>query len=634
MMLLKNQSIKNKIIIINMVIILIISIIAGFTFIISEINNQKELLYNNVRLDTKIIMEAISGSLDFNYTENAEKILSKMSVKPYLKDCIIFDKNDKFFISHTKKHYKKDKFAFFKNKDHYYANDTFYYISDVLNSKDKKIGSILISISTDTYKDKINSYIKNITALLILVFIISFVLSTVLQKLISKPIIKLSEITKGITEKKGLDLNIDIIHKSNDEIGVLYNNFNNMIKAIREKENERKIVEKERYKLQIQLQQSQKMEAIGQLAGGIAHDFNNILTAINGYADLAISKIKDDHTLLKMLSIIRESGERATELTKQLLAFSRKQVIEKKTIELSSVISSLERMLKRLIEANTELKVELNENCFIDADKGQIEQIIVNLIVNARDAILMNKEENTKKLINLQTNIVNVNDNMDKVLDLQNGKYVLLSISDTGIGMTNEIKNKIFEPFFTTKPRDKGTGLGLATVYGIVKQNNGTVYVYSEINKGTTFKIYWPLSKLSIKDSDHKIDTRKLIGGHEKILIVEDNKSVLDFTESALISIGYNIVTANSGEIAMEIAAEHNYDFALIISDVIMPGMSGPEFVQKIKQKNPKLKFLYASGYTFDLIVKKGVVEKNINFISKPYNTIDLSLKIRNIIDT
>jgi len=291
-------------------------------------------------------------------------------------------------------------------------------------------------------------------------------------------------------------------------------------------------------------------------------------------------------------------------------------------------------MLKRLIEANTELKVELNENCFIDADKGQIEQIIVNLIVNARDAILMNKEENTKKLINLQTNIVNVNNNMDKVLDLQNGKYVLLSISDTGIGMTNEIKNKIFEPFFTTKPRDKGTGLGLATVYGIVKQNNGTVYVYSEINKGTTFKIYWPLSKLSIKDSDHKIDTRKLIGGHEKILIVEDNKSVLDFTESALISIGYNIVTANSGEIAMEIAAEHNYDFALIISDVIMPGMSGPEFVQKIKQKNPKLKFLYASGYTFDLIVKKGVVEKNINFISKPYNTIDLSLKIRNIIDT
>jgi len=628
---LKNQPIKNKIIIINMIIILIISIIAGFVFIVSEINNQRELLYNNVRLDTKIIMEAISGSLDFNYKENAEKILSKMSVKPYLKDCIIFDKNDKFFISHTKKQYEKRNFVFPATTDYYYDDDVFYYITDVLNSKDKRIGSILTSISTDRYKDKINSYIKKIVALLILVFIISFALSTTLQNLISKPIIKLSEITKDITEKK--DLDIEVIHKSNDEIGILYNNFNNMIKAIREKENERKAVEKERYKLQIQLQQSQKMEAIGQLAGGIAHDFNNILTAINGYADLAISKVKDDQTLSKMLSIIRESGERATELTKQLLAFSRKQVIEKKTIELSSVISSLERMLKRLIEANTELKVELKENCFIDADKGQIEQIIVNLIVNARDAILMNKGSNVKKLINLQTDIVNVNKNMEKVLDLQNGKYVLFSISDTGIGMTDETKDKIFEPFFTTKPRDKGTGLGLATVYGIVKQNSGTVYVYSELNKGTTFKIYWPLSSANIKDSDHRIDTRKLIGGTEKLLIVEDDKSVLDFAESALTSIGYNIVTANSGEEAMRIAAKHNYDFALIISDVIMPGMSGPEFVQKIKQKNSKLKFLYVSGYTFDLIVKKGVVEKDINFISKPYNTIGLSLKIRNIID-
>jgi CheY-like chemotaxis protein len=246
----------------------------------------------------------------------------------------------------------------------------------------------------------------------------------------------------------------------------------------------------------------------------------------------------------------------------------------------------------------------------------------------------MNQKNNVEKLINLKTNIVNINNNnMKKVLDLQNGRYVLFSISDTGIGMTNETKDKIFEPFFTTKPRDKGTGLGLATVYGIVKQNNGTVYVYSELNKGTTFKIYWPLSSSNIKDSDHKINTKKLIGGTEKLLIVEDDKSVLDFAESALTSIGYNIVTANSGEDAMIIAAKHNYDFALIISDVIMPGMSGPEFVQKIKQKNSKLKFLYVSGYTFDLIIKKGVIEKDINFISKPYNTIDLSLKIRNIID-
>jgi len=622
---LKNQSIKNKIIIVNMMIILIISVLASFVFTISEINNQRTIIYNSTKMDTKLIMEAISGALNFNDKEYVENVLLKMYSKPELIDCIVFDKSNNFFASHTKKVYHFKDFLF-KNSDNYQSDDKFFYKNDVLNIKRKKIGSIYTIISTSKYKTRINSYIKRVLLLLVLVFFISFILSNSMQRVIAKPIKELSEITKDITKKK--DLSIEVRYNSKDEIGVLYNNFNKMIKTIKEKE-------EERYKLQLQLQQSQKMEAIGQLAGGVAHDFNNILTAINGYADLAIKKVNDDKTLSKMLHIIRESGERAAELTRQLLAFSRKQLIEIKTIELSSIISSLEGMLQRLIEANTELKLDLADDCYIDADKSQIEQIIVNLIVNARDAIMLNADYDSNKIIKLQTEILNIdNKNMEKQLELDDGKYVVFSISDTGIGMNEDIKKKIFEPFFTTKPLGKGTGLGLATVYGIVKQNKGTVYVYSEINQGTTFKIYWPLSKSNLIDTDSGIETKTLLKGNEKLLIVEDNKSVLDFTSNALTALGYEIFTADSGEAALEVSKEHNYDFALIISDVIMPGMSGPEFIDIIKKKNKDIKVLYASGYTFDLIIKNGIVKKDINFIGKPFNTIELSQKIRKIIDT
>ncbi len=630
----KNYTIKSKIIIMNMIITLTLVSVAFIIFSISEINHQRTVLINNVRFDTKILKEAIYASLDFDYKKDAEKILFNMSIKPYLNDYIIFDKKGDFFVSHTDKKYKTNDFDFKDNNDNYFLDNYFYYRSDIFNKENIKVGSIYTIISTKIYKDQIASYVNKLILLLILVFILSFLLSSIMQRFISKPIMDLAKTTKDIRDKENFD--ISVTYESKDAIGTLYKNFNEMIDALKIKEIERKKAKVEQDKLQLQLQQSQKMEAVGQLAGGIAHDFNNILTAINGYADLALIKVKDDKPLSKMLTIIRESGRRASNLTKQLLTFSRKQIIEIKTITLNDTITKMQDMLLRIIEEDTSLIVDCEQDCFIDADKGQIEQIIMNLVVNARDAIRLNINSKKKKTINLESKIVEIDNNMRTDLkDLKPGKHVLFSVSDSGVGMDLETKSKIFEPFFTTKPRGKGTGLGLATVYGIVKQNKGIIYVYSELNQGTTFKIYWPLSKkkVQVTDTYKKIKTGNIIGGNEKILIVEDDKEVLGFASNTLSIMGYEIFKANNGEEALEVAKKHNYIFDLILSDVIMPGISGPEFIDIYKKYDKNIKVLFTSGYTFDLIVQDGIVKKDINFINKPYNTTELSIKIRELLD-
>ncbi len=630
----KNYTIKSKIIIMNMAITLILLSIAFTIFSISEINRQRAILLNSVKFDTKILKEAIYASLDFDYKKDAKKVLSNMYVKPYLNDCIIFDKKGNFFVSYTDKKYKTNDFDFVDNEDNYFSDNSFNYKSDIFNKENKKVGSIYTIISTKIYKDQIASYVNKLILLFILVFILSFLLSSIMQRFISKPIMDLAKTTKDIKDKENFD--IAITYKSKDAIGALYKNFNEMIDALKIKEIERKKAETEQNKLQLQLQQSQKMEAVGQLAGGIAHDFNNILTAINGYADLALIKVKDDKPLSKMLTIIRESGRRASNLTKQLLTFSRKQIIDIRTIALNETITKMQDMLLRLIEEDTSLIVDCEQDCFIDADKSQVEQIIMNLVVNARDAIRLNINSKKKKTINLESKIVEIDNNMKTDLkDLKPGKHVLFSVSDSGVGMNLETKSKIFEPFFTTKPRGKGTGLGLATVYGIVKQNKGVIYVYSEFNHGTTFKIYWPLSKRNIQVTDtyKQIKTGNLIGGKEKILIVEDDKEVLGFASNTLSIMGYEIFKANSGEEALEVAKKHNYKFDLILSDVIMPGISGPEFIDIYRKFDNNTKVLFTSGYTFDLIVQDGIIKKNINFISKPYNTTELSIKIRELLD-
>jgi signal transduction histidine kinase len=343
----------------------------------------------------------------------------------------------------------------------------------------------------------------------------------------------------------------------------------------------RDITEKRR--LEDSLRQSQKMEAIGRLAGGVAHDFNNVLTVIMGYGDFLASKIPRDDPMFKDLEEIKKAAERASSLTHQLLAFSRKQIMSPKVLDLNKVVGNMEKMLKRLIGEDIDMVFIPKENLYrIWADQGQIEQVIMNIVVNARDAM----PDGGK--ITIETANVELDEAYAHAHgNVQRGPHVVLSISDTGIGMDENTKSRIFEPFFTTKEVGKGTGLGLATVYGIVKQTGGDIYVYSEPGKGTTFKIYLPQINQEQENRAGAENTNESLDGDETILLVEDEKSLRDLAFAILVRRGYTVLEAGNGEEATAISRNYNGTIHLMLTDVIMPLMNGRELADKLRQERP-----------------------------------------------
>lgn len=397
-----------------------------------------------------------------------------------------------------------------------------------------------------------------------------------------------------------------------------------------------KQTEIEKKELEARFQQTQKMESIGTLAGGIAHDFNNLLTVINGHVELALLNISENHPLYRDLKAVESAGQRATNLTRQLLAFSRKQIFEPKIIDINLLISDLDKMLRRLIGEDINIETFLPDDPHrVKADPGQLEQILINLIVNARDAINERTDIASQKKITIETNSTYLDDEYAAGHpEIKSGSYVVLSVSDTGMGMDEEVKNKIFEPFFTTKETGRGTGLGLATVFGIVKQNNGHIDVYSEPGKGTTFKIYWPATDGNASDQQRTKVNSLPLRGNETALIVEDDKAVKEFACRVLNEYGYNTICASNGEQALNLLKETTEKIDLVITDLIMPKMSGKELAEKLISLSPNIKILFASGYTDNHIVHSGVLEEGINFIQKPYSAKALVGKVRQVLDT
>jgi PAS domain S-box-containing protein len=384
-------------------------------------------------------------------------------------------------------------------------------------------------------------------------------------------------------------------------------------------------------KLEDQLQQIQKMEAIGTLSGGVAHDFNNILTVINGHAEIAMMNLDESRSIYNDLLSILNAGKRAERLTSQLLAFSRKQIHELKVLNINQTIKELDKMLRRLIPEDIEIISDFSEDLpFIKADPSQIEQIIFNLVINARDAITDEREKVTDKKIYIQTRLVDL-DNVfvDMHPGSRTGPHILLSVKDTGKGMEIDVKNRIFEPFFTTKEVDKGTGLGLATVYGIVKQNDGSIYVESNPGEGSRFDIYWPVTTESPATEYIEKINQKELSGQESILFVEDDEGVRQFACTALKSFGYTIIEAQNGKNALQLTKKEELKIDLIITDLIMPEMNGHELVKQVISFKPDLKVIYVSGYTFEHLLKDGEVDESINFLQKPYTIQSLLKKIK-----
>ncbi|MEO6392277.1 MAG: PAS domain S-box protein [Pyrinomonadaceae bacterium] len=375
-----------------------------------------------------------------------------------------------------------------------------------------------------------------------------------------------------------------------------------------------------------QLRQSQKLESIGRLTGGIAHDFNNMLTAINGFSDLSLRQLDNDHPVSHNLGEIKKAGERAATLTSQLLAFSRNQILRPEVV----VINDTSNMLKRVIGEDIELVAILKDTVgLVKVDPGQLSQIVINLAVNARDAM-----PGGGKLTIETANIFLEPDYALQHLGILPGASVVLSVSDTGTGMTAELQEKIFEPFFTTKEVGKGTGLGLATVHGIVKQSGGDIFVYSEVGHGTTFKIYLPrvMEESDIVEANSDLKTEFAMGT-ETILLVEDEDLVRSLSHQILETCGYTVIEARDGIEALELMEKKEIHIDLLFTDVVMPRMGGRELAEKLHSKIPDLPVLFASGYTDDAIVRHGVLETNVNFIQKPFPLDDLARKVRELLD-
>ena len=379
------------------------------------------------------------------------------------------------------------------------------------------------------------------------------------------------------------------------------------------------------------LRESHKMEAVGRLAGGVAHEFNNLLMVIRGYSELLLQRSSANDLVRTNAEEIRKAADRAASLTRQLLAFSRKQVLQPKVLDLNAVVTEVEKMLRRLIGEDIELAAVLDLALGpVKADPGQIEQIILNLAVNARDAMPQGGRL-TLKTANVTLDQAYVRQH----LGATPGPYVLLAVSDTGVGMDAETRSHIFEPFFTTKGAGKGTGLGLSTVYGIVKQSGGTIWVESAPGRGTTFEIYLPLVEEGAASGElHPALPAPTPGGSETILVVEDEMSVRKLAAEFLGSNGYRVLEAQDGGEALQVCEEHRAPIHLLMTDVVMPGMSGRELAVRLTGARPEMKVIYVSGYTDDAIVQHGVREEGTVFLQKPFSLDALARTVREALDS
>lgn len=372
------------------------------------------------------------------------------------------------------------------------------------------------------------------------------------------------------------------------------------------------------------LRQSQKMEAIGLLAGGVAHDFNNLLTAIIGFGDLAIDRLAEGDLVRSYVQEIIDAGQRASTLTRQLLVFSRHEMVVPEVLDLNAVVSSVERLLERVIGEDVDMAAILAPDLgLIQADRGHLEQVLLNLAVNARDAMPQGGK----------LTILTANQDVGPGGDLPPGQYVMVAATDTGTGIPPEVRERIFEPFFTTKETGKGTGLGLSTVYGIVQQMAGHINVYSEAGKGTSFKIYIPRCDEHAMEAGAVVAAPAIAAGTETILLAEDEAGVRNLVRAVLQDEGYTVIEADRGTMALKRAEEYGEAIDLLITDVIMPDINGSELAQQLLAERPDLRVLFMSGYPGDVAVRHGVLAEGASYLAKPFGPRDLARKVRAVLD-
>jgi signal transduction histidine kinase/CheY-like chemotaxis protein len=505
-----------------------------------------------------------------------------------------------------------------------YSTEEHVFLDDFKDQERKEItGFVGIKISKEMLIKKSKGFLYNGILLGSIFFLIGSMVIYFITRGITKPLNRLTEVVNAFGTGSSFT---PVPVETKDEIGELAIAFNNMSESLMRREEEKE-------HLGEQLRHAQKMEAIGTLAGGIAHDFNNILTAIYGYSILLKLKLDENNPLCHEVENIISAAERAANLTKSLLAYSRKQPIDLRPVNLNELIKDVKKLLTRLISEEIEFSLNLIEkDLIVMVDPGQMEHVLFNLATNARDAMPNGGTLTiTSEYVELKQNCVSNNNFVSNNKEKTN-KYALLTVSDTGIGMNNEILEKIFDPFFTTKEVGKGTGLGLSMVYGIIEQHKGFIDVSSEPDKGAKFKIYLPLIMMTVEDKiTEKIPIIR--GGRETILIAEDDHEVRKLSKYILKEYGYNVIDVMNGSEAVRSFKKNQEDVHLLLFDVIMPKKNGNDAYQEIKKIKPDIKVLFISGYDYNIIRKQGGFEEGINFISKPVSPFFLLKKVRETLD-
>lgn len=496
--------------------------------------------------------------------------------------------------------------------------DAVYFNDQLPKDREQVIGFVRVVLDGKLLQKSLHALLLDSIMIGVVFLVIGSVIAYLIAARVTKP---LNRLTEGVNALGRGGECREIAVETGDEIGNLAAAFNNMVESLRKRDEEKAGLEE-------QLRHSQKMEAIGTLAGGVAHDFNNMLTAINGYGTLIKLELTEGDKLWSFADQIVKAGERGAALTQRLLAFSRKQIISPMPINVNVNVKSLEKILVRLITEDIELKLMLEAaDPVVMADSGQLDQVLINLVTNARDAMPQGGT------LTITTGIVTRKDDFAKVQGQEEGRnFVAVAVSDTGIGITEEIRKRIFDPFFTTKEVGRGTGLGLSMAYGIIRQHDGMIEVDSEPGMGTSFTIYLPLIEHAAEEQSIQ-PPMMLRGNHETILVAEDDTAVMGMLKEMLEMSGYNVIEATNGEDAVEKFSANKERIGLALLDVIMPRKNGRQVYEDITRIKPGVKALFMSGYTYDVIDWKDALQEGIHLIPKPVQPNELLLKIKETLE-